>query len=220
MTDAWHFALLCFPSVFIIVDPPGAIPVFLAMTAQDPRAVQVDMARRARDKGRPLTNLVMMGMGEPFHNYDNVMKMVAILHDPMGMGFGARRITISTSGVVPFIDKLATEPWQVNLAVSIHAGDDELRAVFRQAGQALGRQGDVARTWLYFSTRWGKDIYPEVENVLRSWHVADPPDSRERTRNDRVALQQGNRNVFVDCPQIVGRIADFHAFTPVDPQAR
>ena len=98
------------------------------LSAGEMVAQVVDMARRARDKGRPLTNLVMMGMGEPFHNYDNVMKMVAILHDPMGMGFGARRITISTSGVVPFIDKLATEPWQVNLAVSIHAGDDELRS--------------------------------------------------------------------------------------------
>jgi 23S rRNA (adenine2503-C2)-methyltransferase len=70
----------------------------------------------------------MMGMGEPFHNYEAVMKMVAILHDERGLGFGARRITISTSGVVPFIDKLASEPHQVNLAVSIHAGDDETRS--------------------------------------------------------------------------------------------
>ncbi|HMM43776.1 MAG TPA: radical SAM protein, partial [Thermomicrobiales bacterium] len=71
------------------------------LSAGEMVAQVVDMARRAREKGRPLTNLVMMGMGEPFHNYDNVMKMVAILHEPAGMGFGARRITISTSGVVP-----------------------------------------------------------------------------------------------------------------------
>jgi 23S rRNA (adenine2503-C2)-methyltransferase len=88
----------------------------------------VDAARRAREFGRSLTNLVMMGMGEPFHNYDATMKFVAILNDPQGMGFGARRITISTSGVVPMIDKLAAEPFQVNLAVSLHAPDDELRS--------------------------------------------------------------------------------------------
>lgn len=88
----------------------------------------VDIARRARESGRPLTNLVMMGMGEPFHNYAATMKMIGIINDEHGMNFGARRITISTSGVVPFIDKLAGEPYQVNLAISIHAGNDELRS--------------------------------------------------------------------------------------------
>jgi len=88
----------------------------------------VDMARRAEDQGRPLTNLVMMGMGEPFHNYAATMRFIAILNDHDGFDFGARRITISTSGVVPFIDKLADEPIQVNLAVSIHAANDELRS--------------------------------------------------------------------------------------------
>jgi 23S rRNA (adenine2503-C2)-methyltransferase len=87
----------------------------------------VDAARRARDLGRSLTNLVMMGMGEPFHNYDATMKLVAILNDQRGLGFGARRITISTSGIVPMIDKLAAEPFRVNLAVSLHAPDDDLR---------------------------------------------------------------------------------------------
>jgi 23S rRNA (adenine2503-C2)-methyltransferase len=88
----------------------------------------VDAARRARELGRSLTNLVMMGMGEPFHNYDATMTFIGIINDPKGMGFGARRITISTSGIVPMIDKLAAEPYQVNLAVSIHAPDDELRS--------------------------------------------------------------------------------------------
>jgi 23S rRNA (adenine2503-C2)-methyltransferase len=88
----------------------------------------IDAARRARDLGRSLTNLVMMGMGEPFHNYDATMKFIAILNDPHGLNFGARRITISTSGIVPMIDKLADEPYQVNLAISIHAADDDLRS--------------------------------------------------------------------------------------------
>ncbi len=98
------------------------------LTAGEIVAQVVDIARRSREAGRPLTNLVMMGMGEPFHNYAATMKMIGIINDPAGMGFGARRITVSTSGVVPFIDKLANEPYQVNLAISIHAGNDELRS--------------------------------------------------------------------------------------------
>jgi 23S rRNA (adenine2503-C2)-methyltransferase len=98
------------------------------LSAGEMVAQVVDMARRSRERGRPLTNLVMMGMGEPFHNYAAVMKMVGILHDRVGLNFGARRMTISTSGVVPGIEKLALEPYQVNLAISIHAGNDELRS--------------------------------------------------------------------------------------------
>jgi 23S rRNA (adenine2503-C2)-methyltransferase len=85
-------------------------------------------ARAARERGRPLTNLVMMGMGEPFHNYPATIKFLTILNDPAGLGMGARRMTVSTSGIVPFIDKLAEEPLQVNLAVSLHAPNDELRS--------------------------------------------------------------------------------------------
>ncbi len=88
----------------------------------------VDAARAARDRGRELTNVVMMGMGEPFHNYAATMAFVAIVHEPKGLNMGARRITISTSGVVPRIDALAEEPFQVNLAVSLHAPNDELRS--------------------------------------------------------------------------------------------
>jgi 23S rRNA (adenine2503-C2)-methyltransferase len=87
----------------------------------------VEAAREARALGRSLTNIVMMGMGEPFQNYDAVLKMVRILHDPRGLNFGARRTTISTSGLIPFIDRLAGEPFQVKLAVSLHAPNDALR---------------------------------------------------------------------------------------------
>ena len=106
----------------------GLMGLHRNLSAGEMVAQVVDMARRAREQGRAVTNLVMMGMGEPFHNYDNFIKMVAILNDTQGMDFGARRITVSTSGVVPFIDKLADEPYQVNLAISIHAGNDELRS--------------------------------------------------------------------------------------------
>jgi 23S rRNA (adenine2503-C2)-methyltransferase len=78
-------------------------------------------------KGDKLTNLVFMGMGEPFANYREVMKAVDILTDENGYNFGARRITISTVGLVPMIEKFAEERLQVNLAVSLHAATNELR---------------------------------------------------------------------------------------------
>ena len=87
----------------------------------------VDAARLSRKVGRTLTNLVMMGMGEPLQNYAETMKFINIIHDPRGMNFGARRITVSTSGIVPRIDALAEEPLQLNLAVSLHAPNNELR---------------------------------------------------------------------------------------------
>jgi 23S rRNA (adenine2503-C2)-methyltransferase len=87
----------------------------------------VDAARMARERGRTLTNVVMMGMGEPFQNYAETRTMIEIVHDPAGLDVGARRITISTSGIVPRILALADEPWQVTLAVSLHAPNDALR---------------------------------------------------------------------------------------------
>ncbi|MBX6342690.1 MAG: 23S rRNA (adenine(2503)-C(2))-methyltransferase RlmN, partial [Thermomicrobiaceae bacterium] len=98
------------------------------LTAGEMVSQVVEAARLARARGRALTNIVMMGMGEPFQNYAATMKLVQILHEPEGMNFGARRITLSTSGLVPFIDRLAEEPYQVKLAVSLHAPSDDLRS--------------------------------------------------------------------------------------------
>jgi 23S rRNA (adenine2503-C2)-methyltransferase len=74
-------------------------------------------------------NIVLMGMGEPLHNYDQTMKALRILGDPHGFAIAPRRITLSTVGIVPALDRLAAEPWMPNLAVSLHATTDELRAV-------------------------------------------------------------------------------------------
>lgn len=87
----------------------------------------VEIARRARSEGRQLTNVVYMGMGEPFLNYDAVVDSVALLNDSAGFNLGARHITISTAGVVPGIERFTEEGLQVNLAISLHAPDDELR---------------------------------------------------------------------------------------------
>src|SRR5690349_18839300 len=75
-----------------------------------------------------ITNIVLMGMGEPLHNYDNVLRALRILNSPDGFNLGARHMTVSTVGLVPAIRKLSQEQLQVNLAISLHAPTDELRA--------------------------------------------------------------------------------------------
>jgi 23S rRNA (adenine2503-C2)-methyltransferase len=75
-----------------------------------------------------VSNVVFMGMGEPFHNYENVLAAIDRLNDPDGFKFGARRFTISTVGLVPAIRRFADEKRQVNLAISLHATDDKSRS--------------------------------------------------------------------------------------------
>jgi len=78
---------------------------------------------------RPVTNIVFMGMGEPFHNYSAVLKAADMMHDELAYGTGARRITISTSGLVPQIKQFAEENRRYKLAVSLNATVDEQRNV-------------------------------------------------------------------------------------------
>ncbi|GAC1614530.1 MAG: 23S rRNA (adenine(2503)-C(2))-methyltransferase RlmN [Ktedonobacteraceae bacterium] len=75
-----------------------------------------------------ITNIVLMGMGEPLHNYDNVLQALHTLNSPDGFNLGARHMTVSTVGLVPAIRKLSSEPLQINLAISLHAPTDELRS--------------------------------------------------------------------------------------------
>lgn len=75
-----------------------------------------------------LTNVVFMGMGEPFNNFDYWWTAVERLHDPQGFNCGARNFTVSTVGLVPGIERLANQSLPVNLAISLHAADDELRS--------------------------------------------------------------------------------------------
>ena len=85
-------------------------------------------ARRLHQKSEQVTNVVVMGMGEPFHNYDATLAAIDRLNERDGFNFGARRFTISTAGLVPAIRRFTAEKRQINLAVSLHAADDELRS--------------------------------------------------------------------------------------------
>jgi len=75
-----------------------------------------------------LTHIVFMGIGEPLDNYDNVIKAVRLINSPGGLNIGARRITISTCGIIPGIKRLAGEGLQLELSVSLHAADDKVRS--------------------------------------------------------------------------------------------
>jgi len=80
-----------------------------------------------RASGEKIDNIVFMGMGEPFANFENLTRAIRIINSPWGLGIGARHITVSTSGLAPQIRKLADEPTQVRLAVSLHGATDEVR---------------------------------------------------------------------------------------------
>jgi 23S rRNA (adenine2503-C2)-methyltransferase len=80
-----------------------------------------------RTSGEKIDNIVFMGMGEPLANFDNLMRAIHIINAPWGLGVGARHITVSTSGLVPQIKKLADEPLQIRLAISLHGATDEVR---------------------------------------------------------------------------------------------
>ena len=92
---------------------------------------QVVMAQRANVDPDPASrdhfNVVLMGMGEPLHNYDNVMKALAILHDEAGLGMSMSRVTLSTAGLVPELERLAKEPLHPRLAISLTGATGKTR---------------------------------------------------------------------------------------------
>jgi len=88
----------------------------------------VDQVLRVQKlSGEKVSNIVVMGMGEPLANYDNLLRALKILNAPWGLGIGARKITVSTVGLVPRIRHLADEALQIRLAVSLHGATDEVR---------------------------------------------------------------------------------------------
>ena len=96
----------------------------------------IHFARELKAVGERVTNVVFMGEGEPFLNYDNVKSAVLLLNDKKGFSLGQRHISVSTGGIVPGIERFAAEDWQVNLAVSLHAPDNLLRSLLMPVNRA------------------------------------------------------------------------------------
>ena len=80
-----------------------------------------------KECGKRISHVVVMGIGEPFDNYDNLIKFIEIINHPKGIELGSRHITVSTCGVVPKIKEFMNLPYQVNLAISLHAPNNEIR---------------------------------------------------------------------------------------------
>jgi 23S rRNA (adenine2503-C2)-methyltransferase len=97
----------------------------------------------------PVGNIVFMGMGEPFHNYGNLMRCIEILQAAEGMKVGARRMTISTAGSVPEIYRFANEESQVNLAVSLNAPNDSIRRKLMPLARYYPMEGLLAACEYY-----------------------------------------------------------------------
>lgn len=124
---------------------------------------------------RLIDNLVIMGMGEPLANYDNLMKALRILNAPWGGGIGARKITISTSGLAPKIRQLADEPLQFRLAISLHGATDDVRAQIMPVNRKFPLK-ELTDACVYYEQKKGKMI--TLEYIL----IAGVNDGMEQTK--------------------------------------
>src|SRR4051812_37072704 len=109
------------------------------------------------DKARLIDNLVIMGMGEPLANYENLIKALKILNAPWGGGIGARKITVSTSGLAPQIRRLADEPLQFRLAISLHGATDEVRTKIMPVNRKYPLQ-ELTAACEYYQKKKGRMI--------------------------------------------------------------
>jgi 23S rRNA (adenine2503-C2)-methyltransferase len=128
-----------------------------------------------RESGERVDNIVFMGMGEPLANYDNVIRAIQIINAPWGIAIGARHITISTSGLVPQIRKLAEQPLQIRLAVSLHGANDEVRSRIMPVNRKHNLSA-LLEACRYFTSRKKQRI--TFEYIL----IAEVNDSDEQAR--------------------------------------
>lgn len=129
--------------------------------AEDKQEIEAGMRSRGELQG--VTNVVFMGMGEPMANYENMMESIRVLNDPKGIGIGARHITVSTVGLIPGIEKIAKENIQINLAVSLHAPDNETRSETMPVNKRYPIE-ELIEACKYFVNKTNRRIF--IEYVL------------------------------------------------------
>src|SRR6266568_4125682 len=151
-----------------------------------------------------ITNIVLMGMGEPLHNYNNVLQALRILNSPDGFNLGARHMTVSTVGLVPAIRKLSQETLQVNLAISLHAPTDELRSRTMPVNRKYPLQELLAACQDYIAAT-GRQV--TFEYVLLSG-INDTPEYAHRLGELLAPLQQF---AHVNCIPVNATSADYRA---------
>lgn len=128
-----------------------------------------------KDSGVRISNIVMMGIGEPLDNYENVMQFLRLVNDPDGLNIGMRHISLSTCGLVNKIDKLADSELQLTLSVSLHAPDDETRSRLMPVNRSVGVERLMQSCRSYFE-KTGRRIsyeYAVIDGVNDSDWQAD-----------------------------------------------
>ncbi len=150
------------------------------LTSGEIVAQAVHFARPLQAEGNPLTNVVLMGMGEPLANYEESMAAIRRLNHPDGFRMGQRHITLSTVGLVPMIGRLAQEDLQITLAISLHAATDDLRNQLVPINRRYGLEALFKACAAYFektgrriSFEWalieGLNDTPEQAHALADW---------------------------------------------------
>ncbi|MBI4530333.1 MAG: 23S rRNA (adenine(2503)-C(2))-methyltransferase RlmN, partial [Candidatus Latescibacteria bacterium] len=164
--------------------------------------------RHLQERDEDVTNVVMMGMGEPLLNYHNVVKAVRLMQSELGMAFGQRRITISTAGYVPGILRLAKEGLKVGLAISLNGSHDGIRGELMPINRKypIGQVLEAARE---FYQRVGRRI--TFEYVLIDG-VTDSPEDAERVA--RIAHSVPSKVNLI--PLNLGASPDLHRSSPLE----
>lgn len=171
---------------------------------------QVLLLHRLMEDDEQVTNVVVMGIGEPLANYRNLMKSLDFLSSPDGFGLGARRITVSTVGLPAKIREFAKSGKQYNLAVSLHAPNEELRTQIVPVNKGIGLQEVLAAAEDYFEATGRRISY---EYVLLAG-VNDQPEHAE----ELAKLMRG-RNAHVNLIPMNG-VTELTMAAPGDPMTR
>ena len=142
-----------------------------------------------QDINKRIDSVVIMCIGEPFDNYDNVMNFIRIINDPKGIAIGARHITVSTCGLIPKIEKFMEEDMQVNLAISLHAPNNEIRSSIMEVNKVYSIDNliDTIRKYIARTNRRVTLEYVMLYNINDSLECA----------NELADLIQG-MNVYVN----------------------
>jgi len=178
-----------------------------------------------KEIGERISSVVIMGIGEPLDNYENVIKFIKIINDAKGLAIGARHITLSTCGLVPKIYELAKLPLQINLAISLHASNNELRTQLMNVNKAynLSQLLTAVKDYIHQTNRRvtieyvmlnmvndNEDNAIELANLLRGMnvyvnlipynetsHIAFKKSSKNRVMKFYDVLKKNNINVTI-----------------------
>lgn len=165
----------------------GMMGLSRSLTADEIVAQVLFFARYLKPEGARVGSIVFMGMGEPMLNYDNVMTAIRTMHDPDGLDIGARHFSISTSGLLEGIKKLSNEDLDVNLAISLHAPNDETRKKIMPVAQAFPLEKLFAAIDEYSSKHNRKVMYEYL--------MLDGINDSDENARELAALMKGRLHV-------------------------